>query len=168
MVTERDGLLAAGAWGAVAGMRTFSAPALLSIAWAGRRRPPAPGRIERALGARAAPWVLGALAVFELGADQWPGLPARIAPPSLVGRMLSGAVVGSALGRHRAGRGATVGATVGAASAAASAFASYGLRRAANRRLPNSLSGLLEDALVLGAGAALVRRVRSTGFSPGR
>jgi uncharacterized membrane protein len=164
MATERDGLLAAGAWGAVAGMRTFSAPALLSIAWAGRRRPQVPGPLGRALGARAAPWVLGALAVFELGADQWPRLPARIAPPSLVGRMVSGAVVGGALGRDRAGRGAAVGAV----SAAASAFASYGLRRAANRRLPNSLSGLLEDALVLGAGAALVRRARSTGISPGR
>jgi hypothetical protein len=89
------------------------------------------------------------------------GLQARIAPPSLVGRMLSGAAVGSALGRGRAGRGAAV----GAASAAASAFASYGLRRAANRRLPNSLTGLLEDALVIGAGAALAR---SRGVSPRR
>jgi hypothetical protein len=57
---------------------------------------------------------------------------------------------------------------VAAATAAASAFASYGLRRAANRRLPNSLSGVLEDAVVLGAGAALVRRARSEGISPGR
>jgi uncharacterized membrane protein len=139
----------------------FSAPALMSIALAGGRRPRATGSVGRALGARAAPWVLGALAVFELGMDQWPGLQARIAPPSLVGRMLSGAAVGSALGRGRA-------AAIAAVSAAASAFASYGLRRAANRRLPNSLSGALEDALLLGAGAALVRRARSEGISPGR
>jgi hypothetical protein len=154
MASGVDGLLAAGAWGAIAGMRMFSAPALLSIALAGRRRPPAPGSLDHALGGRAAPWVLGALAAFELAADQWPGLQARIAPPSLLGRMLSGAVVGNALGR---GRAATA---VAATSAAASAFASYGLRRAANRRLPNSVSGLLEDALVLGAGAALAASAR--------
>lgn len=157
MARGGDGLLAAGAWGAVAGMRTFSAPALLSMGWAGRRRPLAPGSVERAFRGRAAPWLLGALAAFELAADQWPGLQARIAPPSLLGRVLSGALVGSALGRGRARRGVIA---IAAGSAALSAFASYWLRRAANRRLPNSVSGLLEDALVLGAGGALAMSAR--------
>ena len=161
MATGRNGLLAAAAWGAVAGVRTFSAPALLSIAWAGRRRPLTP--VERALSARAAPWLLGALAAGELAADQWPGLQARIAPPSLLGRMLSGALVGSALGRGRARRS---GIAIAAASAAVSAFASYSLRRAANRRLPNSVSGLLEDALVLSAGAALAASARRSATRP--
>ncbi len=157
MATGRNGPLAAAAWGAVAGVRTFAAPAFLSIAWADRQRPLAPVAVARALSGKAAPWLLGALAAGELGADQWPGLQARIAPPSLLGRVLSGALVGSALGRGRARRSLIA---IAAASAVVSAFASYWLRRAANRRLPNSVSVLLEDALVLSAGAALAARAR--------
>jgi uncharacterized membrane protein len=95
--------------------------------------------------------------VGELAADQWPGLQARIAPPSLLGRVLSAALVGSALGR---GRNSRRDAAIAAASAVVSSFASYGLRRAANRRLSNSVSGLLEDALVLSAGSALAATAR--------
>jgi catechol 2,3-dioxygenase-like lactoylglutathione lyase family enzyme/uncharacterized membrane protein len=137
-------------------MRTFSAPAFLSVAWAGRRRPRSFGWAERALRSRAAPWLFGALAAFELAADQWPGLQARIAPPSLLGRVLSGALVGTALGRGRSGV-----IAIAAGSAALSTFVSYELRRAANRRLPNSVSGLFEDVFVLGAGAALALRARN-------
>jgi uncharacterized membrane protein len=165
MESGRSGLGAVAAWGAVAGARTFSAPALLSIAWAGRRRPLARTTAERALTWRAAPWVFGALAAFELAADQWPGLQARIAPPSLLGRVLSAALVGSALGRGRDSRRDTA---IAAGSAVISAFASYGLRRAANRRLPNSVSGLLEDALVLGAGGALAASTRRSARPPWR
>jgi uncharacterized membrane protein len=154
MATGRNGPLAAAAWGAVAGVRTFTAPAFLSVAWAGRRRPLAPVA-QRALSGRAAPWLLGALAAGELAADQWPGLQARIAPLSLLGRVLSGALVGSALGRRRRSD-----IAIASASATVSAFVSYWLRRVANRRLPNSVSGLLEDALVLGAGAALAASAR--------
>jgi uncharacterized membrane protein len=165
MATGHNGPLAAAAWGAVAGVRTFSAPALLSIAWAGRRRPLRPGKAERALSGRAAPWLLGALAAFELAADQWPELPPRIAPPALLGRVLSGALVGAALGRSHSER-RVIG--IAAASAAVSAFASYALRRAANRRLPNSVSGALEDALVLGAGGALAASARRSTTRPWR
>ena len=163
MRERANGPVAAAAWGAVAGVRTFTAPALLSIAWADGRRPLAPLAVERALRGRAAPWLLGALAAFELAADQWPGLQARIAPPSLLGRVLSAALVGSALGHGRARRS---GIAIAAASAVASAFASDGLRRAANRRLPNSVSGLLEDALVVSAGAALAATVRRSATPP--
>lgn len=152
---ETRSLQAAG-WGAVAGIRTFTAPALLSIAWAERRRPPAPTAIERALGARASRWLFGVLAAFELAADQWPGVQDRIAPPSLLARVLSGALVGSALGQGRERRSSIA---LAVATAAASSFASFWLRRAANRRLPNSASGLFEDALALGAGAALASRL---------
>jgi uncharacterized membrane protein len=138
-------------------VRSFTAPALLSIAWAGRRHPHAAVALERALTRREAPWLLGALAAVELAADQWPSVPDRITPVPLLARVLSGALVGSALARGRARR-STI--AVAAASAFASTFASYWLRRAANRRLPNPVSGLLEDALVLGAGAALAASAR--------
>jgi muconolactone delta-isomerase len=115
--------------------------------------------VERTLGRKAAPWLLGALAVFELAADQWPRLQDRIAPASLLGRMASGALVGSVLGRGRVRRGHIA---IAATSAAVSAFVTFWLRRAANRRLPNSVTGLVEDALVLGAGAALAASARRT------
>jgi uncharacterized membrane protein len=120
---------------------------------------------ERALRGRAAPWLLGGLAAFELAADQWPRLQPRIAPPSLLGRVLSAALVASALGRGRARRSDVA---IAAGSAVVSAFASYWLRRAANRRLPNAVSGLIEDALVVGAGAALAAMVRRSETRPWR
>ena len=79
--------------------------------------------------------------------------------------MLSAGLVGSALGHGRAGRSDIA---IAAASAVVSAFASYWLRRAANRRLPNSVSGLLEDAVVLSAGAALAATVRRSETRPWR
>jgi hypothetical protein len=75
----------------------------------------------------------------------------------LAGRVLSGALVGSVLGRGPRRRSAIA---VAAASALAATYASYWLRRAANERLPDSVTGLLEDALVLGAGAALAASAR--------
>jgi uncharacterized membrane protein len=165
MAKGRNGRVAAAAWGAVAGVRTFTAPALLSFAWADRRRPLAPRAAERALTGRAAPWLLGALAAGELAADQWPGMQDRIAPVPLLGRVLSGALVGSALGRRRARRSDVA---IAAGSAAAASFVSYWVRRAANQRLPNSVAGLLEDALVLSAGAALAASARRSAARPWR
>jgi uncharacterized membrane protein len=161
----RDDRRTAAAWGAVAGVRAFTAPALLSVAWAKRRRPLERGAAERALTGRAAPWLLGALAAGELAADQWPRAPDRIAPAGLLVRVLSGAFVGSAIGRGRARRGD---AAIAAACAAAAAFVSYWLRRAANRRLPNSVAGFLEDVLVLGAGASLAATQRRSAVRPWR
>ncbi|WP_242342889.1 muconolactone Delta-isomerase family protein [Anaeromyxobacter terrae] len=86
-------------------------------------------------------------------------MPDRIAPTSLLGRVLSGALVGSAVGRGRVRRGHVA---IAATTAAGSAFVTFWLRRAANRRLPNSVTGLVEDALVLGAGAALAASARRT------
>jgi hypothetical protein len=92
-------------------------------------------------------------------------VPDRIAPGPLLGRVLSGALVGSALGRGRARRSAIAFAAAGAFMAS---FASYWLRRAANQRLPNSVAGLLEDALVLSAGTALAASARRSARWPWR
>jgi uncharacterized membrane protein len=138
--------------GAVAGVRSFTAPALLAQSLRGRRRRGRPSR-------RAA-LLLRGLAMAEMAADKLPDLPARIERPALAGRIASGAIVGGMVGA-REGRRAT-GAALGGAAALVTAFLSYEARRAANRvlPLPDPLIGLVEDALVVGGGRGLLRRAR--------
>lgn len=83
--------------GVVAGLRAFSAPAVvswaaflgwldLSATWAAFL-----GHLVPAL-------VLGALAIFELVADQLPGTPSRKRPGPFAARVLSGGFCGAVLG----------------------------------------------------------------------
>lgn len=145
--------------GVMAGIRGMSAPAALGFAFSRQplEAPPGP------LGLLASPRVsqaLAALAVGEVIADKTPWVPARISPPLLVGRALSGALAGAAVARQR--KLAPAHAVIGAAAAVASAFAFYALRRAATRRLgvPNVVAGLAEDAVAAVIGGKLVASMR--------
>lgn len=149
---ERTGMLAAAGLGAVAGMRAFSAPAFLSHLMA-REGGTARGRLGRALSST--------LALGELVGDKLPGTPARIAPPALGARLLSGALVGAAVARRQ--KQPMLGPVLlGMAAAVASSYAFYALRRFATQRLhvPNVLAGLLEDALVATAGTRLMAALK--------
>src|SRR5947209_534719 len=83
--------------GAIAGIRSMSAPTHLSRA-ASRGKvggiedtsfaPLASTRVAR---------ILTLLAVGEAVADKFGGIPDRISPPGLIGRMATGALVGAAL-----------------------------------------------------------------------
>jgi uncharacterized membrane protein len=118
--------------GAVCGLRTFTAPAVLA----------ARGRWGRGRVARAVPVV----AAGEALADKLPMIPPRSDPPSLLGRVGSGAASGAAVAGIR-------GAGVGAAFAAATAYPSQRLRSLAGARtgLPDPVLGLVEDAVALAA-----------------
>ena len=99
------------------------------------------------------------LAVGELLADKTPWITSRLDALPLMGRLASGAAVGSAL----AGRETRLAAAVaGALGALAGAHALFRLRRCATRHygVPNVAAGLCEDALVIGAGVLLLRRRR--------
>ncbi len=99
------------------------------------------------------------LAAFELVMDKLPGIPDRIAPSSLLARLVAGAVIGgsvAAMTGHDRTRAALTGATV----AFVSAHVTFRLRRALSQRLPPLVAALVEDAAaiaVASAGAALVR-----------
>src|SRR5262249_35726026 len=83
--------------GCIAGLRTFTAPALVS--WAARLGGlNLSGTWLALLGAAYAPWVLTFLAVGELVADQLPSMPSRTAPRGFTARIVSGAVSGAAVG----------------------------------------------------------------------
>lgn len=153
--------LAAG-FGIVAGMRSMSAPALLSRrlrhlpAYRVRRK----GRAVRLLASRRTAAVLTALAAGEMVADKMPGVPARTDPPGLMGRAVMGALSGAAVAGWRGGT--AVGAMlVGGAAAVASAHLAYVLRRDAVRAsgVPDPVVALAEDGLVVAAGSRLAAAV---------
>ncbi|HLL40820.1 MAG TPA: DUF4126 family protein [Rubrobacteraceae bacterium] len=144
--------------GAVAGVRSMSAPALLS-------RAASRGNIEGIedtpfafLASSRAARILTVLAVGEALADKLPFSPDRISPPGLIGRMASGGLVGAAL-FAAAGHRATIGAGLGLLSAAAASYPSYYLRVKTQEKfgVPNWALGLVEDVLAEGGGLLALR-----------
>ncbi len=130
----------AAALGAVCGLRTFTAPGVLAV----RGRFGA-GRVAR---------LLPALAAGELLGDKHPAIPPRSAPPSLLGRIVSGAASGFAVAGPR-------GAGVGAGVAAATTYPSQRLRGALGDRtgLPDPVYGLVEDAVAVAVALWATRQV---------
>lgn len=141
--------------GAVAGMRTMSAPALVSYAATTGQNE---GMSQTLLASQNVSKVLGLLAVGEMIADKLPGIPDRTSAPSLAARAASGAFSGAAIFTSRK-KSLGIGAAVGALAAVASAFALFHLRRKAGKELnlPDPVVALAEDALVIGAGFAILR-----------
>ena len=142
----------------LAGIRSQSAPAFLTHLLTHRPNPGLAGSplrfMRKPLVATA--WKL--VAAGEMLTDKLPGVPNRTAPPILLGRLLSGALVGAAW--YKSQHGSTWGgAALGAAIAGAATFASFALRMGVSRAagLPVALVGAGEDALVLAGGAALLR-----------
>ena len=142
----------------LAGMRSMSGPAFLSHYLS---RNPSWFLLSSPLRMLQMPVVARGLqlaAAGEMLADKLPGTPDRIAPPVLLGRLLSGALVGAAVYKSREGSSAT-GAVVGGLSAVVATFISYALRVGISKQAnwPVATVGVGEDALVLGSGAALLR-----------
>jgi uncharacterized membrane protein len=98
------------------------------------------------------------LAQGERAADKTPWIPDRISPVGLIGRGVSGALVGAALCFGN-GELPEAGAAFGAASALVSAFAMYHLRKRLGEalRVPDPLLGALEDAVAVGGGMLILR-----------
>lgn len=150
---RRDRMWRAIALGALAGVRSAGAPAVLvgqlerrgKDVWSGHRA-------RRRFGVP-----LAVLAAAEGVADKLPITPARTAPPSLAARALAGAFVGSATARKRESKLAP--AVLGAAAATAATFASYRIRQAGIRRSKalGYAVAVAEDALVFWAGTRLAR-----------
>ncbi|MDT8305042.1 MAG: DUF4126 family protein [Anaerolineae bacterium] len=143
--------------GAVAGMRTMTAPALVAAYLRQQSARTTEGSPFQWLGTKEVGTVLALLAAGELAADKIPDIPARIAAGPLLGRAASGALSGAALSEAE-GEPAATGAALGAAAAVFSAFAMYHLRRAAGEivGLPDPLLAVLEDALALRGGSGVL------------
>ena len=141
--------------GAVAGMRTMSAPALLSHRLSTEASKD--GLENNPLASPNTAAIFRVLAAGEIIADKLPFMPARTSPPSLLARAGSGALVGATLFAARKEPPA-LGAVIGAAAAVASAFAMLYLRRNAGRKLnvPDPVVALAEDALAIGGGLSVL------------
>ncbi len=142
--------------GVVAGLRTMAAPA--AVSWAAHL-----GRIDLSeswlafLGYGWTPWILTALAAFELVGDKLPSTPSRKAPMQFGARLVSGALAGAALG---IAAGAMVpGLIAGLVGAALGTLGGAAVRArlaaALGRDLP---AALIEDVVAIG-GAFLIIRV---------
>jgi uncharacterized membrane protein len=144
--------------GAIAGLRSMAAPAALSRAIAEDR---IGGLEDTPFSALGSSWVPAVLRMFEIGemfADKLPVTPSRTSHPALLGRGVSGALVGAALFASE-NRRAAVGGALGAAAAVVSAHAGERLRLQAAEWLgmPDFVVAFLEDGVVLLAGARLLR-----------
>ena len=139
--------------GVVAGLRTMLAPALISwaayLGWL-----PLGDSWLAFLGYTYTPWILTVLAVGELVIDKHPSTPSRKTPMAFLGRMLSGALCGAALGV--AGAAMIVGSVLGLVGAVIGTLGGFAVRvrlaSAFGRDLP---AALIEDVVAIG-GALLI------------
>jgi uncharacterized membrane protein len=142
--------------GVVAGLRSFTAPAVAS--WAARL-----GwlHLENTwlafLGYAATPYILSVLAIVELIADKLPKTPSRKAAPGFTARLATGAVCGSALasgqpliGGLLAGAIGSIGGTLGGYE-----FRTRLVRAVGGNDLPIAI---LEDVIAIGGALLIVTR----------
>ena len=136
--------------GAVAGLRTLTAPAVL--AWAAKCRWIRLGHspFARIISSRASRRISD-LAVSELIADKLPFTPSRLKPGPFAARIVSGAVCGAAI-YGVVEQPLKEGAVLGGLGAIAGAFAGYHMRRRLSRDLPALGVAVLEDVLAIGGG----------------
>jgi uncharacterized membrane protein len=150
--------LQAAGLGLIAGMRSMSAPAVLSHRLMINGRNQFTNTLFKTLASPKTAVVLKLLTVGEMVVDKLPVTPARIAPPALIGRVLSGALTGATWAAHQGQRSAT-GAAYGALAALAASYGTYLLRRTVGQQLqvPDPLVGLVEDLVVLASGVGMLQ-----------
>jgi uncharacterized membrane protein len=123
--------------------------ALAAARLSGRRTPGRLVLLERPL------FTFGALAMGagELAGDKMRSAPDRTVPLGLIARGMSAGIAGAALAPR--GR-ETAGAAVAVATAIPLSYVTLAARKRAMARIGQTRSGLIEDALVVAAGAAIV------------
>ncbi len=144
--------------GAIGGLRSMSAPAVVSRAVATGRLDNVEDTPFQMLGSRPVSTTLRVLQFGELLGDKLPMTPSRTAALPLLGRMASGAIAGTTLFASE-NRSSVLGGIIGAGAAVTSAFAGERLRAlvAEKTGVPDPLLALLEDAVVLICGSRLLR-----------
>ena len=146
--------------GAISGLRSLSGPAFVSRA-ASHGHLDLEGTPLAFLGSSRLSKVLVLTELGEVVGDKLPMTPSRTSPPPLLGRAVSGAVVGAAIFVSE-GRRATTGAALGSTAAIVAALAGEWIRALAVEKtgLPDPVVALAEDATVLLVGLRSLRNVR--------
>ncbi|MGA7622789.1 MAG: DUF4126 family protein [Candidatus Acidiferrales bacterium] len=157
-MTSGLALLLAFLIGVIAGLRSFTAPAVVCwaahLGWINLHASPL-----SFMGSAAAAIIFTIFALVELTADKLPKTPSRTAPFPLTVRVIFGALSGAGLG-VAGGQSLALGAALGGIGAVAGAFAGYETRRriVAASKLPDFPIALLEDAVAIGGGLLIVSR----------
>ena len=144
--------------GVIAGLRTFTAPAV--VAWAANRHWLNLHNSPLAfMGSTAAVAVFTVLALGELVVDKLPSTPNRTRLLGLIGRSVLGGLSGAAVAASGA-QSIALGAVLGVAGAIAGAFAGYEVRKRLVRALkvPDFVIALFEDAVAIAGGLLIVSR----------
>lgn len=146
--------------GAIAGMRSIAAPAVLSHYL---RKASKKGLSDSKLKFLRSPIfskIIKFLAAGELVTDKSPDTPPRISKTGLAARMASGALVGAAVFEHRR-KEPWQGVLIGSVSAVSAAFLTFYLRQKLHRntKIPDVALGLTEDVIAIGSGVAVIESV---------
>ncbi len=142
--------------GEIAGLRSMTAPAVVSVAaywgWLDLHHSP-----FAFLGSTAAAYVLTALTIAELVVDKLPQTPRRTTLGPCVGRLILGGLSGAAL-CAAAKQSIAVGAVLGGLGGISGTFLGYALRARLVKALtvPDFLIALVEDVVAVGGGLFLV------------
>lgn len=143
--------------GAIAGMRSMSAPAFAGRYLRIHDMSAVEKRLFGFIGRATFAKLFASLALGEVIVDKLPGIPARIRPAGLTARVLSGALCGGALCEAEK-RNVVWGAGIGGAAAAVWAYVFYYLRKryTPSGKIPNGVAGFVEDGIVVGCAAAVL------------
>ena len=142
--------------GALAGMRSASAPVIVSHILSHHQSKKLDHSPLRFIQSKNVALALKILAIGEIIGDKLLSAPNRIKPAALAFRMLSGAVAGASVYKATGGK-VAMGALIGGTAAFASTFGSYFLRKDAVKtsHVIDPIVGAIEDALVIGSGVEL-------------
>ncbi|RYU77132.1 DUF4126 family protein [Hymenobacter persicinus] len=145
--------------GALAGLRSMTPLATLSGSLARHKSPFLAASPLRFLQSNLAATGLKVLAGAEMVADKAPGMPNRTDPTALLGRALSGALIGATLYKAGKNRQVAVGALLGSVAAVAATFASFHLRKGLGEQtqVPDPAWALAEDAATVSSSLAVAR-----------
>lgn len=144
--------------GAVAGLRTMTAPAVVcwgaQLGWLSLTHSPL-----SFLTSKISLVIFTLLALGELIGDKLPKTPSRLSAFPLIARAVFGGLAGAAL-VITAGAALVVGVAIGVVGALAGAVGGYYLRRLLTARagLPDLPIALLEDLVAIGGGLFIVSR----------
>jgi uncharacterized membrane protein len=140
--------------GIVAGLRAFTAPAIVSWAAAFGLLGTIWGSI-RWMGWSYTPSIFTALALLELVTDQLPSTPSRKVPIQFVARILMGGLAGATIGAARTSL--LIGAAAGAVGAVIGTLGGAAARGALARAFGSDRpAALLEDAVAIALGIAVI------------
>lgn len=141
--------------GVLAGLRSFTAPAI--VGWAAYLGWLKLVRSLSLIGSLPSVVILSVLAVGEIIVDKLPNIPNRTSPPGLIARIVTGGLTGACISVG-SGQAAFAGAGLGAIGGIVGCFGGYYARASivGSMRQPELYVALIEDLIAIGGSVLIV------------